>query len=375
MGIPELGSSSGIRNGTFVLDSVADRSGDANNLSHGLLAILNMSDELSAEAAVIQVSSPPCDDAPLIVHRETLLGELTRASEYQSRYVLVSDDDKRIIGVVSRSEIDRRLNAVNQFERNRWRAVPIDTMSKLSFSEEARQGPSITEDTIDCTTIREGDSLFGLAVDGDLFLSWRRLESLFNAALSDPLTGLMNRLAYERRLAEEWSRAIRTKTSIGIVVVDLDDFKTVNDTYGHAVGDEVLIQVARKLELSMRSYDVVARFGGDEFVALCLGCAPGDVQIPISRLRSSLEEIKVMVDGQSVNVSASVGAAVRHGNFLDYPSEELFTAADDCLYRAKKSSERAWKIEFETENKPSQEPVAHDYCNFPPTEKIQTAKA
>ena len=334
-----------------------------------------MSNALKAEAAVIQVSSQPCDDAPLVVHRETLLGDLKRNSDYITRYVLVSDDDNRIIGVVRGSEIDRRLNSGNQFERTRWQAVPIDTMSKLSFSNDARYGPSITEDTINCTTIREGDSLFGLAVEGDLFLSWRRLESLFNAALSDPLTGLMNRLAYERRLAEEWSRAIRTKTSIGIVVVDLDDFKEVNDTYGHAIGDEVLTRVAQKLELSMRSYDVVARFGGDEFVALCLGCAPGDVQIPVSRLRSSLDEIEVTVDGQRVKVSASVGAAVRHGGFLDSKSEDLFTAADDCLYRAKKSSERAWKIEFDTENEPLPEPVARDCDNSPSVEDIQTVKS
>ncbi|MCP4785069.1 MAG: GGDEF domain-containing protein [Fuerstiella sp.] len=334
-----------------------------------------MSDALSAEAAVIQVSSRPCGDAPLIVHRETLLGELTKGSECRSRYVLVSDDDDRIIGVVRRSEIDRRLNTGNQTERSRWQAVPIDTMSKLSFSDDPRHRQSITKDTIECTTIREGDSLFGVAVEGDLFLSWRRLESLFNAALSDPLTGLTNRLAYERRLAEEWSRAIRTKMSIGIVVVDLDHFKDINDTHGHAVGDEVLTQVGQKLELSMRSYDVVARFGGDEFVALCLGCAPGDVEIPVSRLRRSLEEINVTVGGQRLKVAASVGAAVRHGDFLDSKSEDLFTAADDCLYRAKKSSERAWKIEFEAGNEPVPEPVSRECFSPPNVENIPNVNA
>jgi diguanylate cyclase (GGDEF)-like protein len=330
-----------------------------------------MSDALKAEAAVIQVSSRECDDAPLVVHRETLLGDLNRTGDRGSRYILVADDDERIIGVVRRSEIVRRLNADNPFERRRWQAVPIETMSKLSFSNDGLRGPTIREDTLECATIREGDRLFGLAVEGDLFLSWGRLESLFNAALSDPLTGLMNRLAYERRLAEEWNRAVRTKTSIGIVIVDLDNFKDINDTYGHAVGDEVLAHVARKLEMSMRSYDVVARFGGDEFVALCLGCAPGDVRIPVSRLRRGLEDIEVNVDGQSVDVSASIGAAVRHGNFLDSASADLFTAADDCLYRAKKSSERAWSIEFNTKNEPLPAPVARDRDDIRPVETIE----
>jgi diguanylate cyclase (GGDEF)-like protein len=333
-----------------------------------------MSDALRAEAAVIQVSSQKSDDAPRVVHRETLLGELDETGESGSRYILVADDDNRIMGVVRRSEIARRLNADNPFERRRWQSVPIETMSKLSFNNDGLRGPSIRKDTLNCSAIREGDELFGLAVEGDLFLSWARLESLFNAALSDPLTGLMNRLAYERRLAEEWSRAERTKTSVSIVIVDLDNFKGINDTFGHAVGDEVLVQVARKLELSMRSYDVVARFGGDEFVALCLGCAPGDIQIPVSRLRSGLEEIQVNVDGEPVNVSASIGAAVRHHNFLESPSADLFTAADDCLYRAKKSSERAWKIEFTTQNEQPPEAVARERCDIPAVDSAEPLK-
>jgi diguanylate cyclase (GGDEF)-like protein len=330
---------------------------------------------LRAETAVIQVSSLECDHAPLVVHRETLLGDLNGNGERGSHYILVADDDDRIIGVVRRSEIIRRLNTDNPFERRRWQAVPIETMSKLSFSNDGLRGPAIREDTLDCATLREGDRLFGLAVEGHLFLSWGRLESLFDAALSDPLTGLMNRLAYERRLAEEWNRAMRTKSSVGIVIVDLDNFKDINDTYGHAVGDEVLVQVARKLELSMRSYDVVARFGGDEFVALCLGCAPGDVQIPVSRLRHGLEDIEVNVDGECVDVSASIGAAVRHGKFQDSVSVDLFAAADDCLYRAKKSSHRAWSIEFVTENEPFPAPVAQDHGDAFPLETTENVKS
>ncbi|MCP4173131.1 MAG: GGDEF domain-containing protein [Fuerstiella sp.] len=315
-----------------------------------------MSDALRAKAAVIQVSSQECDDAPLVVHKETLLGDLNR--NFGSHYILVADDDQRIVGVAQRSEILRRLNSANPFERRRWQAVPIETMSNLSFSNDRLRGPLISEDTLECSTIREGDRLFGLAVEGDLFLSWGRLESLFNAALSDSLTGVMNRFAYERRLAEEWNRAARTHTSVGIVLVDLDNFKEINDTYGHTIGDEVLTRVAQILEQSIRSSDVVARYGGDEFVALCLGCAPGDIQIPVSRLSNGLKQIVVNVDGEKVDVSASIGAAVRHGNFLDSQSSHLFAAADDCLYRAKKSSHRAWGIEFETGCETTRAPVA-----------------
>lgn len=286
----------------------------------------------------------PPTDAPPMVHRDTFLGQISQSRV--NEYVLVVDDEERLIGIVPVREINRRLQSGNRFERSRWAAMPIGALSNLSFSDTGAQGISAAERSVACSAIVEGESLLGLGVDGDLFLSWRRLESMFTAALSDPLTGLMNRLAYERRLREEWSRSTRTGTSIGVVVVDLDGFKKVNDTHGHTVGDELLIQVARQLEFAMRSYDVVARFGGDEFVALCLGCAPGDIQIPMFRLLQNVAAIKLKHDGHVIGVGASVGAAVRHGSFDANNAEDLFVAADDCLYEAKRSGSPAWCTEF-----------------------------
>jgi diguanylate cyclase (GGDEF)-like protein len=303
---------------------------------------------LRTDATQVSVSTQPATHAPLIVHRETLLRDLPPYCGQE--YVLIADDCERIIGIVSCREIDSRLLSSNQHERVRWAAMPVGAMSKLSFADTTHSVSSITEREFSCAAIHEHGNLFGLAVEGDLFLSWKRLETLFTAALSDPLTGLMNRLAYERRLREEWSRAERTDASIGVVVVDLDDFKSVNDTYGHVVGDELLARVGHKLEAAMRSYDVVARFGGDEFVALCLGCEPGEIRIPMTRLINSLSEIEVNVRGEKVSIHASVGGAVRHSNFTENQPEDLFIAADNCLYEAKKTRNSGWKIEFGCEN-------------------------
>ena len=297
-----------------------------------------------SEAAKLTISTAPAAGAPLVAHRETLLGKLPSRKGHD--YVLICDDAEKIIGMVSSEEIDRRLLASNQFERSRWTAMPIGALSKVSLSDSKTQNLSLTSNEIECSAIREGDNLFGISIGGDMFLSWKRLESLFTAALSDPLTGLMNRLAYERRLREEWSRSERTGTSIGIVVMDLDNFKRINDTYGHVVGDDLLTQVGRRLEEAMRSYDVVARFGGDEFVALCLGCSPGDVRIPMTRLIDGLNRISMKVDGEAITARASVGAAVRHADFETTEPEDLFIAADNCLYEAKKTRNSAWMMEF-----------------------------
>lgn len=301
------------------------------------------SESLKADTTTLQVSEDACH-VPLMVHREVLLGDLPTSD--RGEFVLVKDDDDRLMGIVPVREIDKRLLSANQFERTRWSDMPIGALSNLSFADTDTTCPAVQQSELKCSAIHEDGGLLGLALNGDLFLSWRRLESLFTAALSDPLTGLMNRLAYERRIREEWNRSVRTATSIAVVVVDLDKFKSVNDTYGHAVGDEVLSTVARHLEMAMRSYDVVARFGGDEFVALCLGCAPGEIEIPVGRLLHSIDRIRLKVGAETLKVRASVGAAVQHSDFDSSPAEDLFVAADNCLYEAKKSDNRAWSIEF-----------------------------
>lgn len=328
---------------------------------------MQSTNSLRTEHATLRACANARGEQPLMVHRETLLGELP--SRGANDYVLVADDEDRLIGIVPAREINRRLLAANKFERSRWASMPIGAMSNMSFAEGNRSQRSRAggEEEVACAKIHEGNELFGLQVEGDLFLSWRRLESLFTAALSDPLTGLMNRLAYERRLREEWNRSLRTGTSIGVVVVDLDEFKGVNDTYGHVVGDELLASVGHKLEVAMRSYDVVARFGGDEFVALCLGCGPGDIQIPVSRLLNSIAEIELQLEDGPLRIQASVGAAVRHSNFEHSLPEDLFVAADNCLYEAKKSTENAWRIEIGGDEEASPQPISCRCSSKPKT--------
>lgn len=324
------------------------------------------STDILAGSAVLRGTASDPIDAPAIIHRDTLLSQLQSTSNHQ--YVLICNDDNRILGIVPTREIDRRLKSPNRFERSRWESMPIGAMLTMSIPESQDADHEINQwsgEDIHCSAIRENGSLFGLSVDGDLFLSWKRLESLFTDALSDPLTGLMNRLAYERRLREEWNRSQRSGNSIGIVVVDLDNFKAINDTYGHVVGDSVLSHVGRQLELSMRSYDMVARFGGDEFVALCLGCSPGEIEIPIRRLLDSLTNIALPAGSDIVRVTASVGAAVRHDAFDGHLPEDLFVAADQCLYESKRSSSNSWMIEFGEDQSSNPKPLVQRHDGDP----------
>jgi two-component system cell cycle response regulator len=157
-----------------------------------------------------------------------------------------------------------------------------------------------------------------------------RLEAL---AHTDPLTQVLNRRALTVRLTAEMDRARRYESVITLLMIDLDHFKRINDTYGHLVGDDVLRQVSELLRHAVRSVDVVARYGGEEFVVVLPETAEPGAVVFAERIR---ERIESTTFGETVklSLSASIGVAT-------FPSarvetvEDLFARADAALYRAK----------------------------------------
>ena len=158
-------------------------------------------------------------------------------------------------------------------------------------------------------------------------------ETLRTHAMHDPLTGLWNRAAILNSFAEELDRAAREKKSVAVVLSDVDHFKRVNDTYGHPAGDAVLREVATRLRSSMRSYDRIGRYGGEEFLLVLPGCSPTDAVNVANRIRRTVECKPIDVGTQSICVTASMGVAVScpESNEMD----ALIQNADGALYRAK----------------------------------------
>jgi len=158
---------------------------------------------------------------------------------------------------------------------------------------------------------------------------------LLHAALHDSLTNLPNRRLLRDRLDTALSRAQRSGARVGVLFVDLDRFKAVNDTYGHDVGDEVLVSVASGILGALRSNDTVARLGGDEFVIVCeeLG-SDDDLRRLVDRLLEGVSR-PITVHGRKVSVSASVGVAIA-GPEAD-SGDELMRLADLAMLRAKQS--------------------------------------
>jgi len=178
---------------------------------------------------------------------------------------------------------------------------------------------------------------------------------LTRQAQTDALTGLANRRTLDERLAEELDRARERKAHVAYVLADIDDFKLVNDRYGHKAGDEVLRQVARVFAESVRELDLAARYGGEEFALVLPGTqVPGARRI-VERIRSAIAELEVRTsDGTPLTITASFGIAV----FPTFGSADaLLDAADSALYTAKRNGKN--RVVAETKRgRPVAAPVA-----------------
>jgi diguanylate cyclase (GGDEF)-like protein len=159
----------------------------------------------------------------------------------------------------------------------------------------------------------------------------RKLEKL---AITDDLTGLLNRRAAMQRLGEEFARVKREGHSLSCIILDLDHFKLINDLHGHRMGDEVLRELARRMHSSCHPYDIVARYGGEEFLTVLPGVSLSQAVQVAERIRHSLSSEPVEWKGISVGVKASFGVAQVVENAEESP-ESLVIRADRALYRAK----------------------------------------
>jgi two-component system cell cycle response regulator len=202
------------------------------------------------------------------------------------------------------------------------REEPIGTLIVAAKSRMAF-GPSARE------TLRALANQLGVAMANS-----RAVRQLEEMATTDGLTGCLNKRALMAQMEQKLMAAQRFGRKLSLIVTDLDHFKTVNDTYGHATGDRVLQELGRVLTRVKRETDLVARFGGEEFCVLCEETDARGARLLAERVREELESVEVPTDLGPLRVTASLGVAT----FPHHASnaQELFAQGDKALYEAKK---------------------------------------
>jgi diguanylate cyclase (GGDEF)-like protein len=181
-----------------------------------------------------------------------------------------------------------------------------------------------------CDALPSGGRMLTYCDVTDLVRSAERMESL---ATTDSVTGLCNRRHFLARAEIEWSRSIRYGRPLSLLVIDIDNFKSINDSLGHDGGDEALCGVANTLKCESRAADVIGRFGGDEFLILLTEADIDQAALAGERLCRSIRALHLGAKDQRIGLSVSVGAATATREMRGM--SELVKAADKALYRAK----------------------------------------
>jgi diguanylate cyclase (GGDEF)-like protein len=160
------------------------------------------------------------------------------------------------------------------------------------------------------------------------------IDALCDLSIHDGMTGLVNATFFHAVLTREIDRSLRTGKTCGLMVLDIDYFKRINDTYGHGTGDKVIQAFASNMMLNMRSMDTAARIGGEEFAVILPECGPEDAIHAATRIHHTLNPLLLTLDGHELQVTCSVGLVWTDPSYAA-SSAEMVAEADREMYRAK----------------------------------------
>jgi diguanylate cyclase (GGDEF)-like protein len=261
----------------------------------------------------------------LVEHLRIAPGAGVIGSVYQSRTPLVVAD------VSDSPGLDRQRS---RYRTNSFAAIPIlaggETLGVVSLTDRIGSSPFTQEDAAAISVLM---APVALALGRERVL--REAQAYAQAAVIDPVSGLFNRRYFQARLEEELHRAIRQLTSVGLLMVDLDGFKSINDRFGHVAGDMVIRDISEILRRSVRIFDVCTRFGGEEFAVMMPGGTAESAGAIAERIRQRVEAYqRSEPDLVTLRVTASIGVAVSPPGVT---ARDLIERADRALYHAKRA--------------------------------------
>ncbi|MDT8394851.1 MAG: GGDEF domain-containing protein [bacterium] len=298
----------------------------------------------------MKVSTVMSKKVATVTPRTTLVTVVRRMSGKKISCVIVQDREKAL-GIISERDIVRHLAAnggsLEGITAGQAMSSPVQTLYADTTLD--RAVTLMTEKGFRrFPIINRRRKLIGVVTQSDVLQAFVREieiahEKMKDLAIRDCLTGMFNRRLFMTTLEKEYYRSKRYGTALSLIMVDLDDFKRVNDEHGHQYGDQVLKTVAEVIKRRIRDMDIAARFGGEEFIVL----APGTEILPACRLAERLRE-----GIAETGTTASLGVACFPNNSSRFP-DDLIRLADMALYRAKKSGKNqvvSWDKEMMENN-------------------------
>lgn len=307
----------------FVVDTMAE----ATRARLGSLALFD------AEAGVLRIAATHGYPALLVEHVRLVPGEGIIGRVFETRRPLLVRDVRTIANLARRP----------RYRTSSFLAVPLlastEVLGIATFADRADGQPF---DQSDLTATRALAAPAALALVNDRLTDQAR--HLSHAATVDPLTGLFNRRHFHSRIDEEIERARRYALDLALLLIDVDDFKRINDTLGHLAGDHLLRQIADILKRSVRVFDVCTRYGGEEFSILMPGSSEQNALVVAERIRSRVESSS-RDEGPIppyLRITVSLGLAVLG---TDATPQELIARADRALYRAKAEGKNRIRVD------------------------------
>jgi len=223
--------------------------------------------------------------------------------------------------------------------RNHARIVASEEGDLLIEDRGSTNGTYLNGESVERRPLKDGDriqlgraTILKFSLSDDLEEGFQR--RMYDSAVRDGLTRIYNRQYFEERIASEFSYAYRHFIPLSVVMMDLDHFKSVNDTHGHPVGDIVLKTVASTVMRLIRTEDMLARYGGEEFVILARNTDAQSIYVLAERIRMAIEQQSVPLSSGVIKVTMSLGTATLENRNVS-SAAELVAAADEALYHAK----------------------------------------
>jgi len=345
--------------------------------------------EQAFQSGITFYLSKPFNDSHLLKYANFILETKIR---YQSDNILIIDDNPVILNMISNFlkfvgintiNTDNAEDAINLIKFNKFSAIIVDVnLPKINGIQLLEQ--------IDIKN-REDLMVLVYTSDNDPFIIYKaflagatdfiripfnfqefyiritniiklhrlisklkiQTEELSILSIKDDLTGLYNKRFYNQIFNKKLDECIRYNNDLLLMVIDLNKFKEINDTYGHKIGDNVLKMVADAIKTTIRSSDIAIRFGGDEFIVIFTNQSPHKQSIIIERINNKINQLKLKINNKKLKISASIGTAsfsevykekLKIKNNLNKIAAELFNLADQRMYMAKKSFSEAKRL-------------------------------